>query len=55
MVAHFSSSCSRKRGDGQSEKAKSVAITGRQKGELLERGGNVGDILAGREKGGTQH
>ena len=42
-------------GGGESEKAKTVAITGRQKGELLERGGNVGDIVAGREKGGTQH
>ena len=54
-MAHFSSSRSRKRGEGESEKAKTVAITGRQKGELLERGGNVGDIAAGGEKGGTQH
>ena len=35
---------------GQSEKAKSVAIKGGQKGELLERGGNVGDIASGGKK-----
>ena len=54
IVAQFSLSCSRNRGWGKSEKAKSVAIKGRQKGELLERGGNVGDIVAGGKKGDTR-
>ena len=40
---------------GKSEKAKSVAIKGGQKGELLERGGNVGDIVAGAKKVGARN
>ena len=40
---------------GKSEKAKSVAIKGGQKGKLLERGGNLGDIVAGAKKGGTRN
>ena len=44
-----------KGGGGKSEKAKSVAIKGGQKGELLERGGNVGDIVAGAKKVGARN
>ena len=49
-MAPLCSSCSRKEGWGQSEEVKSVAIKGEQKGELLERGGNLGDIVGGAKK-----
>ena len=42
-------------GGGNLRKQKALPSKGGQKGELLERGGNLGDIVAGAKKGGTRN